>query len=65
MSLVALLSGVLPLHFGALHPYETVLAVILAVAPFVVLFAVILIRRRQDIAADEAEERGRLFDESG
>ncbi len=65
MSLVASLSGVQPLHFGALHPIETALAVILAVAPFMVLFVVILVRRRHDIAADEAEERGRLVDESG
>ncbi|MFN8194412.1 MAG: hypothetical protein U0R80_09030 [Nocardioidaceae bacterium] len=65
MSLVVLLVRLLPLHFGALHPFETVLAVVLAVAPFLVLFAVILVRRRQDIREEEAagEERGRLLDE--
>ena len=39
-------------HFGALHPIETALAVILAVAPFMVLFVVILRRRIAKIEPD-------------
>jgi hypothetical protein len=39
---------ILPLHMGALHPYEQVLTLILAFGPFLVLGAVIVHRRRQD-----------------
>ena len=49
--LVALLVG---LHLGTLHPYEKVLTLVLAFGPFVVLGAVIFLRRRHD---DEAEDR--------
>jgi hypothetical protein len=45
-----------PWHFGALHPAEKPLAFALAIAPFVVLFVVIAIRRRQDGAAEEARQ---------
>jgi hypothetical protein len=45
---------VLPLHMGALHPYEQVLTLLLAFGPFVVLGVVVALRRR----ADRDEERG-------
>jgi hypothetical protein len=43
------------LHMGALHPYEKALTLILAFGPFLLLAAVIMIRRRQD--ADEEDTR--------
>jgi hypothetical protein len=44
------------LHMGAVHPYEKVLTLVLAFGPFLVLGAVIAVRRRQDAeSADEAE----------
>ncbi|HCB06976.1 MAG TPA: hypothetical protein PLZ93_15120 [Nocardioides sp.] len=42
------------LHLGALHPVEKVLTLVLAFGPFLVLGAVIAVRRRQE-SADEAE----------
>lgn len=51
----------IPLHMGALHAYEQWLAVGVAVAPFIVLAVVIVIRRRQD-AAEEAAEAQALAD---
>ena len=49
------------MHLGALHPYEEVLTVILAFGPFLVLGAVIAVRRRHedDEAAGEAEASSR------
>jgi hypothetical protein len=38
----------LPLHMGALHPYEKVLTLVLAFGPFLLLAVVVLVRRRQD-----------------
>jgi hypothetical protein len=35
-------------HLGALHPVEQVLTLVLAFGPFLVLGAVIVLRRRQD-----------------
>lgn len=46
------------LHMGALHPFEKALTLALAFGPFLVLAAVILIRRRQD-QADESREAQR------
>jgi hypothetical protein len=43
------------LHMGALHPYEKVLTLLLAFGPFVVLGAVIAVRRRED-AEEERDE---------
>jgi hypothetical protein len=43
------------LHLGALHPYEKVLTLVLAFGPFVVLGAVIAVRRRHEADA-EADE---------
>jgi hypothetical protein len=45
------------MHMGALHPYETVLALVLAFGPFLVLGGVIALRRRDDQPADEVDER--------
>jgi hypothetical protein len=45
------------LHMGALHPYEKVLTLVLAFGPFVVLAAVIAVRRRHEAGqTDEAAE---------
>lgn len=43
-----------PWHFGALHPAEKPLAFTLAIAPFLVLFLVIAVRRRQDAIEEES-----------
>ena len=45
------------LHMGALHPVEKVLTLLLAFGPFVVLGAVIAVRRRH-----EPEDERRLAD---
>ena len=47
---------VLPLHMGALHPYEQVLVLVLAFGPFLLLGAVIAVRRRQDRREDAAAQ---------
>ena len=36
------------LHLGALHPAEKILTLVLAFGPFLILAAVIVVRRRQD-----------------
>ena len=36
------------LHLGALHPFEKVLTLALAIGPFVILGIVIWVRARQD-----------------
>jgi hypothetical protein len=46
---------VIALHMGALHPYETVLTLVLAFGPFVVLGLVIAVRRRHE---DDSEDSG-------
>lgn len=47
------------LHLGALHPAEQVLTLVLAFGPFLILAAVVVVRRRQDReAAERAAERG-------
>ncbi len=43
-----LVAGLVSMHLGGLHPYEKVLTLLLAFGPFVVLFAVIAVRRRHD-----------------
>ncbi|WP_277986080.1 hypothetical protein [Nocardioides zhouii] len=40
----------MPLHMGALHPYEQALVLLLAFGPFVVLGVVVWLRRRADAA---------------
>jgi hypothetical protein len=49
----------IPLHMGALHPLETVLTLALAFGPFLILAAVILIRRRQDQGEEQETHRDR------
>jgi len=44
-----------PLHMGVLHPVEKALVLLVAFGPFLVLFAVVYVVRRRDIAAEEAE----------
>jgi hypothetical protein len=41
------------LHLGSLHPYEKVLTLVLAFGPFLVLGAVIVLRRRHDGVAED------------
>ena len=41
-------AAVLPLHMGALHPFEQALTLLLAFGPFVVLGLVIWRRRGED-----------------
>ncbi|MBA2464808.1 MAG: hypothetical protein H0V42_07525 [Nocardioidaceae bacterium] len=49
-----------PLHFGALHPYELAVTLLLAFGPFAVLAIVIAVRRRRDArAADRGSEADR------
>ena len=43
-----MLLPLLPLHLGAMHPYEKVLTLVLAFGPFLLLAVVVLVRRRQD-----------------
>ena len=43
----------IPLHMGALHPYEQALTLLLAFGPFVVLGIVVWRRRREDVADGE------------
>jgi hypothetical protein len=54
---------VVPLHLGALHPFEQVLLAVVAFGPFVVLGIVVYVVRRRDVAAEE-RERDRV-DEPG
>ncbi len=37
-----------PWHFGQLHAYESVIAMLLAFGPFLILAVVIVLRRRED-----------------
>jgi hypothetical protein len=50
---------VLPLHLGALHPVEQALVYLLAFGPFLVLGAVVLVRRRQDRTPPAPDQRDR------
>ena len=45
-----------PLHLGALHPYEQALVALIAFGPFAVLFVVVYVVRRRDVA-EEADEK--------
>jgi hypothetical protein len=44
-----------PLHMGALHPYEQALVALVAFGPFVVLFVVVYVVRRRDLAEEQAD----------
>ncbi len=52
----------LPLHLGALHPVEQLLVGLVAFGPFVVLFVVVYVVRRRDVAEDAAEDEARDAD---
>lgn len=53
--ILPLLALLVPLHLGSLHPVEKVLTLVLAFGPFLLLGAVIALRRRQDRREEEAE----------
>jgi hypothetical protein len=55
-SLATALTVLAPLHLGALHPYEKALVALIAFGPFVVLFVVVYVVRKRDVAAEEAEQ---------
>ena len=44
----AFVADLVALHLGGLHPYEKVLTLVLAFGPFVVLGAVVVLRRRHE-----------------
>ena len=46
-----------PLHLGSLHPVEQLLVYALAFGPFLLLGAVVLVRRRQDRGAHAHQSR--------
>lgn len=52
-----------PWHMGPLHPFETVLTLLLAFGPFVVLGVVIVLRRRQDAREEDAGDGAARADE--
>ena len=41
------------MHMGALHPFEKVLTLVLAFGPFLVLGAVIVLRRHHEAGAED------------
>jgi hypothetical protein len=43
---------VIALHLGALHPYERIMVLVLAIGPFIILGLAIWFRARQDRAED-------------
>jgi hypothetical protein len=47
--------GIQPLHLGALHPVEQLLVALVALGPFVVLFVVVYVVRRRDLAEEERD----------
>ena len=49
----------LPLHLGALHPYELVLMLVIGFGPFVVLGVVVSVLRRREIAREESRDLAR------
>jgi hypothetical protein len=61
MGAIMLELALTPLHMGALHPVEQALVLLVAFGPFVVLFAVVYVVRRRDLAEEETgrgEEAG-------
>jgi hypothetical protein len=44
-----------PMHLGALHPVEQLLVALIAFGPFVVLFVVVYVVRRRDVAAEKKD----------
>ena len=55
----AMITPVLPLHLGTLHPHEQVLVYALAFGPFLLLASVVVVRRRQDRRDDATGQRDR------
>jgi hypothetical protein len=53
------------LHLGALHPVEKVLTLGLAFGPFLVLFAVIALRKRSETELDGDEEQDHASERAG
>lgn len=45
-----------PLHLGALHPYEFMLVLVVGFGPFVVLAVVVFVLRRRDIAREDSRD---------
>ena len=45
-------ASLVPLHLGSLHPVEQLLVYALAFGPFLLLGAVVVVRRRQDHRAN-------------
>ena len=56
--IAAMNASLLPLHLGSLHPVEQVLVYALAFGPFLVLGAVVVVRRRQDRRQDRPPDSG-------
>lgn len=54
----------IPLHLGAMHPYERLLVLVFAIGPFVILGIAIWVRARQDRAAAAIEELEKAYNES-
>jgi hypothetical protein len=50
----------LALHMGALHPYEQALVALVAFGPFLVLFVVVYVVRRRDVAELEDGQSGEV-----
>ena len=50
-------AAVTTMHLGALHPWEQALTLVLAFGPFLVLGAVIVVRRRRE-GVEELEDPG-------
>lgn len=48
-----------PLHLGALHPYELVLVLVIGLGPFVVLAVVVFLLRRREVARETNRESRR------
>jgi hypothetical protein len=55
MAVMTYLSPV-PLHLGALHPYELLLVLVIAFGPFVVLGVVVFVLRRRDLSREQSRD---------
>ena len=54
-SLATAAAALVPMHLGGLHAYEKALVALIAFGPFVVLFGVVYVVRKRDVAAEEEE----------
>jgi hypothetical protein len=57
--------GVTPQHLGALHAYEKALVALIAFGPFVVLFFVVYVIRKRDLAAERGDDDSASEDPRG